>query len=78
MNLSVIAILWFGGIRVNIGSLTQGEVIAFVNYITQILLSLIVFSQLIVIFYFLSEAATTLNIGRLQGFPLCQLTHIVF
>lgn len=58
MNLSIIAILWFGGIRVNIGSLTQGEVIAFINYITQILLSLIVFSQLIVI---LTKGATSAN-----------------
>lgn len=58
MNLAIIAILWFGGIRVNIGSLTQGEVIAFVNYITQILLSLIVFSQLIVI---LTKGATSAN-----------------
>ncbi len=58
MNLAIIAILWFGGIRVNIGSLTQGEVIAFINYITQILLSLIVFSQLIVI---LTKGATSAN-----------------
>ena len=58
MNLSIISILWFGGIRVNIGSLTQGEVIAFINYITQILLSLIVFSQLIVI---LTKGATSAN-----------------
>lgn len=58
MNLAIIALLWFGGIRVNIGSLTQGEVIAFINYITQILLSLIVFSQLIVI---LTKGATSAN-----------------
>lgn len=58
MNLAIIAILWYGGIRVNIGSLTQGEVIAFTNYITQILLSLIVFSQLIVT---LSKGATSAN-----------------
>lgn len=58
MNLAIIAILWFGGIRVNMGSLTQGEVIAFVNYITQILLSLIVFSNLIVI---LTKGATSAN-----------------
>ncbi|MBS5949189.1 MAG: ABC transporter ATP-binding protein [Clostridium sp.] len=58
MNLAIIAILWFGGINVNIGSLTQGEVIAFINYITQILLSLIVFSQLIVI---LTKGATSAN-----------------
>lgn len=58
INLAIIAILWFGGINVNIGSLTQGEVIAFINYITQILLSLIVFSQLIVI---LTKGATSAN-----------------
>ena len=58
MNLAIIAILWFGGIRVNIGSLTQGEVIAFTNYIMQILLSLIVFSQLIVT---LTKGATSAN-----------------
>ncbi|WP_288221171.1 ABC transporter ATP-binding protein [uncultured Clostridium sp.] len=58
MNVAIIAILWYGGIRVNIGSLTQGEVIAFINYITQILLSLIVFSQLIVT---LTKGATSAN-----------------
>lgn len=58
MNLSIVAILWFGGIKVNSGSLTQGETIAFVNYITQILLTLIVFAQLIVI---LTKASTSAN-----------------
>lgn len=58
MNLSIVAILWFGGIRVNAGSLTQGEVIAFVNYITQILLALIVFAQLVVT---LTKASTSAN-----------------
>jgi len=58
MNLAIIAILWFGGIRVNIGSLTQGEVIAFTNYIAQILLALIVFSQLVVT---LAKGATSAN-----------------
>lgn len=56
MNLSIVAILWFGGIRVNSGSLTQGEVIAFINYITQILLALIVFAQLVVT---LTKASTS-------------------
>lgn len=58
MNLAIIAILWYGGIGVNIGSLTQGQVIAFTNYIMQILLSLIVFSQLIVT---LTKGATSAN-----------------
>ena len=50
MNFSIIAILWYGGIRVDIGDITQGEIIAFVNYITQILLTLIVAANLVVIF----------------------------
>ena len=58
MNLSIITILYFGGIRVNMGSLTQGEVIAFTNYITQILLALIVFSNLIVILTKASNSAS--------------------
>lgn len=61
MNLSIVAILWFGGIRVNSGSLTQGEVIAFVNYITQILLALIVFAQLVVILTKASTSATRVS-----------------
>lgn len=61
MNLSIVAILWFGGIRVNSGSLTQGEVIAFVNYITQILLALIVFAQLIVTLTKASTSATRVS-----------------
>ena len=36
MNLGIVAILWFGGIRVDTGYLTQGEITAFVNYMTQI------------------------------------------
>ncbi|RCX09073.1 ATP-binding cassette subfamily B protein [Anaerobacterium chartisolvens] len=50
MNASIIAILWLGGLRINSGHLSQGEIIAFVNYITQILLALIVVSNLVIIF----------------------------
>lgn len=49
-NFSVIAILYFGGKMVEIGTLSQGEVIALVNYMNQILLALIVVSNLVVIF----------------------------
>ena len=48
MNMAIVLLLHFGGIRVNSGSLTQGQIIALINYITQIMLSLIVLSQLIV------------------------------
>lgn len=49
-NTAIIAILWFGGRRVNIGTLTQGQVVALWNYMTQILLSLIIVANLVVLF----------------------------
>lgn len=50
INLGIVLILYFGGVNVNTGALTQGEIIAFTNYMTQILLSIIVFANVIVIF----------------------------
>ncbi|MDE6775057.1 MAG: ABC transporter ATP-binding protein/permease, partial [Ruminococcus sp.] len=50
MNLGIVAIVWFGGIRIDIGILTQGELTAFTNYMTQILLALVVLANLIVTF----------------------------
>lgn len=50
LNLSVVCILWLGGLRVYSGALTQGEIIAFVNYMTQISLALVVVANLVVIF----------------------------
>ncbi len=50
MNAAIIAIIWFGGIRVNIGSLTQGEVIAYINYITLILNAMIVVANLVILY----------------------------
>ena len=50
LNFAIIAVLWFGGIQINIGDMAQADIIAFVNYITQILLALIVVSNLIVLY----------------------------
>ncbi len=50
MDLGIVAILWFGGARIDSGSLTQGQLTAFTNYMTQILLALVVLANLIVIF----------------------------
>lgn len=50
MNLGIVAVIWFGGKRVDVGRLTQGELTAFTNYMTQILLALVVLANLIVIF----------------------------
>lgn len=61
MNFAIIAILWCGGIRVEEGVLTQGQIIAFVNYMTQILLALVVLANLVVIFTKASASATRVN-----------------
>ncbi|MDD5799886.1 MAG: ABC transporter ATP-binding protein, partial [Coriobacteriales bacterium] len=50
LNLGVVAILWQGGIQVNLGQLTQGEVMAFVNYMTQALVSIVYVANLVVVF----------------------------
>ncbi len=50
MNLAVCAILWVGGAQVDAGALTQGEVIAFVNYMTQTLLAIVYVANLVVVF----------------------------
>ncbi len=49
-NFAIIAIIYFGSKMVNDGSLLQGQIIALVNYMNQILLALIVVSNLVVIF----------------------------
>lgn len=50
VNIAIIVILYVGGIRINGGTLTQGEVVALINYMNQILLSMFVFANVIVIF----------------------------
>ncbi len=41
LNLSIVAVLWFGGIQINQGNMQVGQLIAFINYLTQILTSLL-------------------------------------
>lgn len=61
MNVAIIAILWVAGFHVNTGRLSHGEIIAFVNYITQILLALMVVSNLVIIFTRASASADRIN-----------------
>ena len=44
---AIIAIIWVGGINVNSGSITQGEVIALLSYMNQILLALLAVALLV-------------------------------
>ena len=61
MNLGIVAIVWFGGVRIDAGSLTQGELTAFTNYMTQILLALVVLANLIVTFTKAFASANRIN-----------------
>ena len=49
VNIAIIAIIWIGGLQVNAGNLSQGEVIALVNYMSQILVELVKLANLIIL-----------------------------
>lgn len=61
MNLGVCAILWVGGIQVSVGELTQGQVMAFANYMTQTLTSIVYVANLVVVFTKASASASRIN-----------------
>ncbi len=50
LNFGVVAALWFGGMQVNAGGLQLGQLIAFINYLSQTLMSLMMISMLVVRF----------------------------
>lgn len=61
VNLAIAAILWFGGGSVDVGGITQGELIALVNYMNQILLALIYLANLIIILTKAGASAARIN-----------------
>ena len=61
VNLAIAAILWFGGGSVDAGDITQGELIALVNYMNQILLALIYLANLIIILTKAGASAARIN-----------------
>lgn len=61
MNFALMAVIWFGGIRVNEGAMTTGKVIAYINYINMVLSALIVLANLIVTFTKAAASATRVN-----------------
>ncbi|WP_315116441.1 ABC transporter ATP-binding protein [uncultured Clostridium sp.] len=50
VNIGIVLLLWFGGVRVNSGNMQVGQIIAFTNYMTQILFSLIMLSHVFTMF----------------------------
>lgn len=61
VNLGIVAILQSGGIQVNIGNLTTGQVVALINYMSQILVELVKFANLIILLAKASACAKRIN-----------------
>lgn len=61
LNLGVLGVLAIGGLKVEVGDLQQGEILALVNYMNQMLLALIVVSNLVVIFTRSEASARRIN-----------------
>lgn len=61
VNLGIVAILKAGGIQVNIGNLTTGQVVALINYMSQILVELVKFANLIILLAKASACAKRIN-----------------
>lgn len=49
MNFSSVALIWFGGLRINAGQLQIGSLVAFLSYFTQILMSVVMATMMLVI-----------------------------
>ncbi|MFD0958095.1 ABC transporter ATP-binding protein [Paenibacillus chungangensis] len=61
MNLSTIAIVWFGGLRIDNGAMQVGDLMAFIQYAMQIMFSLLMFSMMFVMVPRASASATRIN-----------------
>lgn len=61
LDMAIVAVMWFGGLQVNTGALTQGQIIAFVNYLTQITSALISLANLIIAFIKAFNCADRVN-----------------
>ena len=48
INVALVILIWTGAIQVNIGKISQGEVVALVNYMSQILVELVKLANLII------------------------------
>lgn len=71
INGAVIALIWTGAIRVNSGALSQGQVVALYNYMSQILVELVKMANLIIT---MTKAAACGNrIGLVLSFKTDQL-----
>ena len=61
LNLSIIAVIWFGGIRIDSGDLMVGDLMAFIQYLTQIMFSLLMFTMMFVLIPRAQASAVRIN-----------------
>ena len=73
VNAAIIAIIWIGGLQVSIGNLTQGEVIALVNYMSQILVELVKLASLIILLT--KAAACSKRVGEVFAMSASVVEH---
>ena len=60
-NIAIIAIVWFGAVNVNAGTMHTGDIVALVSYMTQILLAMIVVANLVILMTKGSASAKRIN-----------------
>ncbi|MEG0823639.1 MAG: ABC transporter ATP-binding protein, partial [Erysipelotrichaceae bacterium] len=68
INIAIVFILYYGGIQVNIGVLSQGQIVAFVNYMTQILFALLALTKLIILFT--KASASSIRVNEILELPI--------
>ena len=61
LNLSIIAVIWFGGIRIDSGDLMVGDLMAFIQYLTQIMFSLLMLTMMFVLIPRAQASAVRIN-----------------
>ena len=61
LNLSIIAVIWFGGIRINDGDLMVGDLMAFIQYLTQVMFSLLMLTMMFVLIPRAQASAVSIN-----------------
>lgn len=61
VNFAVVAVIYFGGIQINIGGVTQGNLLAFINYFSQISAALVAFARIITILTRIKIAKNRIN-----------------
>lgn len=60
-DIAIIAIVWFGAVNVDSGNMLSGDIIALINYMTQILLAMIVVANLVILMTKASASAQRIN-----------------